>query len=330
METLRMPEGEPIEHAWINKAVENAQTKIEGRNFDIRKNLLEYGDVMNLQRKALYGLRDEILTGTGVDEKVVEAIEDVVEKYTDDHFPQGLHFEDYDVDAWKAAVENHFAFELDLTSLNEAGGFAAYRDLAFEQAKDFYANREAQICEALAHAAEAQGSPITPEVAMERWRFFEREAYLRGIDKLWKHHLKVMESLREGVNLEAYGQKDPKLVYKKQGYELFEMMVEKIKENVTETLFRAQGPSQAEIEAMRQKRLEEEQKLMLGRGQMEGAKQAETPKRVVHQGGTFKRTMVKVGRNAPCPCGSGKKFKNCHAGKEDELAALLAQKQTSA
>ena len=329
MDTLRMPEGEPIEHPWINKAVENAQTKIEGRNFDIRKNLLEYDDVMNLQRKALYGLRDEILTGTGVDEKVVEAIEDVVEKYTDDHFPQGMHIEDFDVDAWKAAVENHFAFQLDLSSI-DGGGFGAYRDVAFEQAKAYYGTREEQISLALQAAAEAQGSPITPEVAMERWRFFEREAYLRGIDKLWKHHLKVMESLREGVNLEAYAQKDPKLVYKKQGYELFEMMVEKIKENVTETLFRAQGPTQAEIETMRQKRLEEEQKLMLGRGQLEGSKSAEAPKRVVHQGGTFKRSTVKIGRNAPCPCGSGKKFKSCHYGREEELAALLAQKQPPA
>ena len=329
MDTLRMPEGEPIEHPWINKAVENAQTKIEGRNFDIRKNLLEYDDVMNLQRKALYGLRDEILTGTGVDEKVVEAIEDVVEKYSDEHFPQGLHREDYDVESWKAAIDNHFNLSLDLSAV-DFGDYGTYRDLAFTQAREFYSNREHDICEALQRAAEAQGSPITPEVAMERWRFFEREAYLRGIDKLWKHHLKVMESLREGINLEAYAQKDPKLVYKKQGYELFEMMVEKIKENVTETLFRASGPSQAEIEAMRQKRLEEEQKIMLGRGQMEGSKSAQAPKKVVHQGGTFKRTTVKIGRNAPCPCGSGKKFKNCHYGREDELAALLAQKQANA
>ena len=143
------------------------------------------------------------------------------------------------------------------------------------------------------------------------WRFFERERYLRSIDKLWKHHLKVMESLRQGVYLEAYGQKDPKLVYKKQGYELFEMMLDKVEENVTETLFRAKGPSETEIQAMRQKRLEEEQKLMLGRGQMEGSKSAEDPKRVVHQGGTFKRSVAKVGRNEACPCGSGKKYKKC-------------------
>jgi preprotein translocase subunit SecA len=329
MEAMRMPEGEPIEHPMINKAVENAQTKIESRNFDIRKNLLDYDDVMNLQRKALYGLRDEILTGTGVDEKVIEAIEDVVEKYTDDHFPKGMHSEDFDTEAWQAAVDNHFAFHLDLSEV-EVGSFGTYRDLAYAQARAFYSGREQQISLALQRAAEAQGSPLTPEVAMERWRFFEREAYLRGIDKLWKHHLKVMESLREGVNLEAYAQKDPKLVYKKQGYELFEMMVEKIKENVTETLFRAKGPSQAEIDAMRQKRLEEEQKLMLGRGQLEGAKSAPAPKRVVHQGGTFKRVVAKVGRNEPCPCGSGAKFKKCHEGREDELAALLAQKQARA
>jgi len=329
METLRMPDGEPIEHPWINKAVENAQTKIESRNFDIRKNLLEYDDVMNLQRKALYGLRDEILTGSQVDEKIIEAIEDVVDKYTDDHYPKGMHAEDFDVDAWKAAVDNHFAFSLDHSAI-EFGGFGDYRDLAYNRAREFYAGREEQISKALMRAAEAQGSPLTPEVAMDRWRFFEREAYLRGIDKLWKHHLKVMESLREGVNLEAYAQKDPKLVYKKQGYELFELMIEKIKENVTETLFRAKGPSEAEIAAMRQKRLEEEQKLTLGRGAMEGPKGGAAPRRVVHQGGTFKRAVAKVGRNEPCPCGSGAKFKKCHEGREDELEALLAQKHAGA
>jgi preprotein translocase subunit SecA len=332
METLRMPEGEPIEHKWINKAVENAQQKIEGRNFDIRKHLLEYDDVMNLQRTALYSLRDEIMTGDGVDVKVHKAIEDVVYSFSDDHFPEAMHKEQYDVGAWATALHHHFTVNVDNDD-QAVGGFQDCCDTATAQIIAFYEKREAQIIDAIRRASEAQGNMVGEEVARERWRFFERETYLRSIDKLWKHHLKVMESLREGINLEAYAQKDPKMVYKKQGYELFQLMIEKIKENVTEVLFRAKGPTEAEIESMRRRRLEEEQKLMLGRGQMEGSGEAE-PKasagRVVHRGGTYTRQSVKVGRNDPCPCGSGKKFKHCHTGRETELALLLEKKQASA
>ena len=335
METLRMPEGEAIEHKWINKAVENAQTKIESRNYDIRKHLLDYDDVMNMQRKALYGLRDEILTGDLVHQKIGEAIDDVVDKVCDDHFPEGMHAEDYDIDAWVKAFKTQFNVDLDVEGVDFTS-YGEYRDLADKQVRAFYEAREEKIVDALQRASEAQGSLITAEVARERWRFFERESYLRGIDKLWKHHLKVMDSLRQGINLEAYAQKDPKLVYKKQGYELFELMVEKIKENVTEVLFRASGPSEAEIAAMRDRRLQEEQKHnMAQRAAAAESKRKAAEKearygKVVHQGGTFQRDSAKIGRNDPCPCGSGQKFKKCHMGKEEELALLLQQGKRTA
>ena len=198
-------------------------------------------------------------------------------------------------------------------------------------ASAFYEVRQKAVVDGLLRAGEAQGNEITPEVALERWRFFERERYLRSVDTLWKHHLKIMDSLRQGVHLEAYGQKDPKLVYKKEGYELFQLMSGKVQENVTEVVFRAEGPSEEEIERMRQKRLEEEQKLMLGRGGAGGGAAADKPPapgegRVVHQGSTFRRKGLKVGRNEPCPCGSGKKFKKCHEGQEEELWALLGSR----
>ena len=326
METLKMPDGEPIEHKMINKAVENAQRKIEGKNYDIRKNVLEYDDVMNLQRKAVYGLRDEILLGDGVAKKVKESYDNVTHRFCDQFCPEGVHASEWDIESLMAAVKNHFTVDLEL-DVTGGSTFEEVEKQACEQVGAFYRDHEASILDALARAQEAQGADIDLDMVRERWRFFERERYLRSIDKLWKHHLKVMESLRQGVYLEAYGQKDPKLVYKKQGYELFEMMLDKVEENVTETLFRAEGPSEDEITRMRQKRLEDEQKMMMGRGS-DGTEKNETTKqgankRVVHQGGTYQRRVVKVGRNDPCPCGSGLKFKKCHMGREDELALLL-------
>ncbi|MGM0574500.1 MAG: preprotein translocase subunit SecA [Myxococcota bacterium] len=329
MDTLKLPEGEPIEHKWINKAVENAQQKIEGRNYDLRKNLLEYDDVMNLQRKALYSLREEILTGDQVHAKVREAIDDVVYAMCDQYLPEGA-LDAWDREALQHALKAQFTVDVDFSQVKDQTSFEDFKSAASEQVGEAYDTREKAIIDKLQRAAEAQGNPVDEEVARERWRFFERERYLRAIDQLWKHHLKVMDSLRQGVSLQGYGQKDPKQVYKKEGYELFQMMVEKIKENVTETLFRAEGPTEEEIQRMRQKRLEEEQKLMLGRGQMPGQAQGKADKepegRVVHSGGTYERKLPKIGRNDPCPCGSGKKFKKCHDGKLDELAAILQRK----
>ena len=326
METLKMPDGEPIEHKWINKAVENAQRKIEGRNFDMRKNLLEYDDVMDLQRKALYTLRDGVLTGDQVAEKVREAMDDVCYSILLQHCPEGTHLEDWDLTELQTALKTQFNADID-TSVVDSADYKDHEDYVVARVREFYDAREAEVMDALRRAAEAQGKPITIEVARERWQFYERERYMRSIDALWKHHLKVMESLRQGVHLESYGQKDPKLIYKKQGYELFELMIAKIKENVCEVLFRARGPSEDEITAMRERREEEERKLMLGRGALDGdQKSAKEPKqegRVLHQGGTYHRRFAKVGRNDPCPCGSGQKFKKCHAGREEQLALEL-------
>ncbi|PIE19160.1 MAG: preprotein translocase subunit SecA [Proteobacteria bacterium] len=330
MEFTRLPENEPIEHKWINSAVEKAQKKVEERNFGIRKNVLEYDDVMNLQRKAVYGLRDDVMTGDHIHDLVLTAADDVVYRLCDEFFPEGTVAEEWDVDGLKSAIHNQFTCDIDLHDV-ELASFEAYRSAAIEQVKSFYEAREKQIVDALRRAGEAQGTETTDEVARERWRFFERERYMRAIDTLWKHHLKVMESLKEGIHLESYGQKDPKLEYKKQGFALFEMMMEKVKENVTDVLFRAKGPSEEEIVAIRKRREEEEEKMILGRGQgAPGAARKDKPGegRLVHQGGTYTRAFQKVGRNDPCPCGSGKKFKKCHDGRLEELAALVKSRNS--
>ncbi|MEZ4264999.1 MAG: preprotein translocase subunit SecA [Myxococcota bacterium] len=335
METLKMPEGEPIEHPWINRAVENAQKQIENRNYDQRKNILEYDDVMNLQRKALYALRDEILTGDKVHEKVLEAIDDTVFRICDDTFPEDGIAEGWDPEPVEKALRTHFNAEVRFTGGDTRPTFEGFRAEATKLLRAAYEKHESQIMDGLRRAAAAQGSSVNDDVIRERWRFFERERYLRGIDVLWTHHLKVMDSLRQGIGLQGYAQKDPKLVYKKEGYDLFELMFDKIKENVTEVLFRAEGPSEEEIVAMRERRMQEEQKLHQAQATAAASKQAAAEEaaerqRIVHQGGTFQRQGAKVGRNDACPCGSGKKYKKCHEGQEDELELLLAKQQRSA
>ena len=330
METLRMPDGEPIEHRWINSAVERAQKKVEDRNFGIRKNVLEYDDVMNDQRKAVYNLRDQILFGDGTHTRIIEAIDNVCYRACDDYFPEGVHLDEVETDGLIASIKNQFncTIAFDKSGLSS---FEDYRKTATDQVTAFYEKREQDIVNALKRAGDAQGHETSDEVALERWRFFERERFLRAIDTLWKHHLKVMENLKEGIHLESYGQKDPKIEYKKQGFGLFLMMMDKIDENVTEVLFRAQGPSEEEITAIRQRREEEEQKMILGRGG-DGTNVERPPQdgagagRVLHQGGTYVRALQKVGRNDLCPCGSGQKFKKCHEGRVEELAALMKQR----
>jgi len=354
MEFLKVPDNEPIEHRMVTNAIEKAQMRVEERNFGIRKNVLDYDDVMNLQRKAVYGLRDKVLFAndpkaaemygsTAVPGKndvhglVLEAIDDIVGKLVDEHMPEDSQHGEFDGSEVIKALNTQF--NLDALKFPEQHG-TDYKEVCAElgsNVKAAYEKREADIMAALTRAAEAHGQTLSVEEASERWRFFERERYLRSVDTLWKHHLKVMESLREGIHLESYGQKDPKLEYKKQGFALFEMMIDKIKENVTEVLFRAQGPTEEEIASIKQRRLDEEQKIILARQSAEAAtgeapahtpppqqsaQQAPPQGQVVHQGGTYLRTMVKVGRNDPCPCGSGKKFKKCHEGREHELQAI--------
>jgi preprotein translocase subunit SecA len=329
MERLNMPDDEPIEARMVSRAVEGAQKRVEARNFDMRKNVLEYDDVMNLQRKAIYGLRDRVLVSHEEHQLVLEAIDAVVERMADEHFPESASQEHFDVEGFKNVTKQHFTVAADLSGV-ESPTFEGYRDYVAAQVRAAYEKHEQELCAALMRAAVAQGATATPEVARERWRFFERERYLRAIDKLWRHHLRVMESLREGIGLHGYGQRDPKIEYKKQGHELFLMMADKIKDNVTEVLFRAEGPTEEEIQRMRAVRLEEERRIMERHAQAmadQQAAQSAASTRVVHQGGTYtKDDLEKIGRNELCPCGSGQKYKKCHEGRTADLKALLLKK----
>jgi preprotein translocase subunit SecA len=301
--------------------------------------VLDYDDVMNAQRKAVYGLRDQVLLNDDCSGLVNEAIDDVVHTMVDEHIPESVQLDEFEPDELLTALKNHFK----LDSLTFAGeSFDGIFKHLSTQIRDAYAKRFNSIITSLVKAAEAQGGAIDEASATNRWRFFERERYLRSIDTLWKHHLKIMESLREGIHLESYAQKDPKIEYKKQGKELFDMMMVKISENVTEALFRAEGPTEAEIEAMRRRRLEEEQRVITNREAEEAAAQAQQkaaqkqqaqqqqqkqqappPTQLSPAEAAWMRQIQKTGRNDVCPCGSGQKYKKCHEGKEVELLGIL-------
>ncbi|UCD82998.1 MAG: preprotein translocase subunit SecA [Desulfobacterales bacterium] len=279
MEKLGMQEGEPIEHNMISRAIENAQSKVEGHNFEIRKQLLEYDDVMNQQREVIYRQRREALNGTNlkaaIDDMIREKAEDIAVTFAGDN----PHAEEWDLKEIRDAVYKQFNFRLNsfdaqsLDGLNRDG----LAELIYEAAAKVYEEREAAV-----------GS--------DEFRQLERFVMLQTVDNLWKDHLLSMDHLKEGIGLRGYAQQNPLIVYKKEGYELFQDMIQRIKEETLGILYRIQIAEQQKIDDFRQPR--DQQLVFSGGGESEKRKPA-------------KRTAKKIGRNAPCPCGSGKKYKKC-------------------
>jgi preprotein translocase subunit SecA len=281
MEKLGMEEGEPIEHNMISRAIENAQSKVEGHNFDIRKQLLEYDDVMNQQREVIYRQRREALSGKDLKEEIQEMIRDKAEGIADTFAGDNPHPEEWDLKEIRDAVYKQFNFRLNgfdeetLDGLNRDG----LAEMIYEEAGKVYRDREAAI-----------GS--------DEFRQLERLVMLQSVDNLWKDHLLSMDHLKEGIGLRGYAQQNPLIVYKKEGYELFQDMIERVKEETVGILYRIQI---AEPEKLNDYRQPQQQQLSFsGGGEGERKKPA-------------KRAAKKIGRNAPCPCGSGKKYKKCCA-----------------
>jgi preprotein translocase subunit SecA len=281
MERLGMEEGEPIEHNLISRAIENAQSKVEGHNFDIRKHLLEYDDVMNQQREVIYKQRRDLLTGvdlkTTIEDIMTEAAETIAAKFADERALP----EEWDWTGISDAVFQQFNFRLDdmdkntLDGLNEEGLAQEIYDLAHE----VYDEKVALLGEA-------------------DFRQLERVVMLQTVDNLWKDHLLSMDHLKEGIGLRGYAQQDPLLVYKKEGFEMFQETIDHIKMETLNILFRIQLAEPEHIEDLHQPK---EQKLIFSGGG-DGSPPAKKP---------IKREAEKIGRNSPCPCGSGKKYKKC-------------------
>ena len=279
MEKLGMEDGEPIENKLISKAIENAQAKVEGHNFDIRKQLLEYDDVMNQQREVVYRQRREALNGKSLKPAIEEMIHDKAEEIAYGLTDEKTHPEEWDWKRLKKAVFKQFNFRLDKIDDDTMDGLT----------------REG-LAELIADASLTVYNEKESSVGSEEFRHLERIVMLQTVDNLWKDHLLSMDHLKEGIGLRGYAQQDPLIVYKKEGFELFQEMISRIKEQTLGILYRIQISEPQNIADLQQPK---EQKLVFSSGDEPAKKNP------------VKRAEKKVGRNAPCPCGSGKKYKKC-------------------
>ncbi len=275
MGKMGMSEGEPIEHQLISKAIENAQRRVEGHNFEIRKHLLDFDNVMNQQREVIYEQRRKVLEGQDLRETIQEMNQDLVDAVLDTFLDEKVPPEEWDLKTMKDKLFSQFNLRLDLGAgpIPEAGEL---RETIQEQVW----NRYLQKVEA-----------IGPEVMAS----LEQMVMLQTIDTAWKDHLLSMDHLKEGIGLRGYGQRDPLREYQREGYEMFVELIERIKEQTVANLMRVQLAREEDVEALT---APQERPVFFSHGGDEGP----APK---------KRESKKIGRNDPCPCGSGKKYKKC-------------------
>jgi len=278
MNKLGMDEGEPIEHGLISRAIENAQSKVEGHNFEIRKQLIEYDDVMNQQREVIYRQRRQILTNEDLSDIFLEMIEERAWQIHGLFKNDKLHVTEWDLAGMSEAIRKQFNFKMDFT-------LECYKDLTAEDLGQLMED-EAK------NAFHAKKDLLGPDDAKK----LERYIMLQTVDTLWKDHLLNMDHLKEGIGLRGYAQQNPLLIYKKEGYEMFEDLVERIREETLEIFFRIQVTINNELAPMHQPKQEN---LVFSHSDDSTTRKP------------IKRTEVKVGRNDLCPCGSGHKYKKC-------------------
>ncbi len=292
MERLKMPEGEPIEHPWVTRAIENAQRKVEARNFDIRKQLLEYDDVSNEQRKIVYADRNQLLESSDVTETLAEWRGEVVDGLISQHvLPESLE------EQWELpGLEKKLAAELQL-HLPIQDWLKQEPDLDEERLRGRIVDTASQIYDAKVASVDRG--------AMHQ---YERAMMLQSLDTHWREHLSALDHLRQGIHLRGYAQKNPKQEYKREAFDLFSGMFEQVKMEVTRILMSVQVRTAQEVEAV----AEQAPELQNVRYQHADYDEALAEANSDEKAQPFVRTGEKVGRNDPCPCGSGKKYKQCH------------------
>lgn len=295
MDKLKMPEGEAIEHTWVTRSIENAQRKVEGRNFDIRKQLLEYDDVASDQRRVIYQQRNEILESQDVAEMVGTMRDDVLSSLFDAHIPPESMEEEWDVAGLEMAL--HAEFQLrspiaDWLSQDQHADLVAIKQRLLDLARDQY---QAKIDLA----------------GVDVMRQFERAVLLQHFDQHWREHLAALDHLRQGIHLRGYAQKNPKQEYKREAFELFSDMLERIKRDVAQILMTVQVRGQEDVDAVEPETIAGIANHPAATDSLHPMQQDEengnpySPENLAAQG-------IRVGRNDPCPCGSGKKYKQCH------------------
>jgi preprotein translocase subunit SecA len=286
MQSLGMEEGVPIESKLITRQIERAQKQVEGRNFEIRKHLLEYDDVMNKQREAIYAIRRDLLEGADQKEYVLQLANDIILDLIDQYTPREKTPETWDFEGFRVNVGNQFGFDVDQLGFDMASiTYPELTDTLTEKVRKHYEEKEQRL-----------GS--------EYMRYQERIIMLQVLDTQWKDHLWSLDHLKEGIGLRGYGQRDPLIEYKKESFDMFESLRTRIEEETIRFLYLFEPISQSEMDSRERER-------------EEARRNAQQKKDLVFSSGdsappsTKKRGSTKVGRNDPCPCGSGKKYKKC-------------------
>jgi preprotein translocase subunit SecA len=319
MDRLKMPEGEAIEHPWVTRAIENAQRKVEARNFDIRKQLLEYDDVANDQRRVIYHQRNELMESSDISDTIRAMREGTVNDIVSQYIPPGSVEEQWDV----PSLEKALAAEL------------TFRAPVQQWLKEDESLDEEDLRRRVIEAAHSHYDTKLVQVEREALHHFERAVMLQTLDTHWREHLSALDHLRQGIHLRGYAQKNPKQEYKREAFELFSMMLDAVRNEVTRILMTVQirhqqdggdatsgapggegggGPSggglekvetRVNVKNVRYQHTDYEAALAEEEGADTEVATAAKPQPFVRQGG-------KIGRNDPCPCGSGKKYKQCH------------------
>lgn len=300
MQKLGVPEGEALESKMLTRVIENAQRKVEGHNFDIRKQLLEYDNVANEQRKVVYAQRAEIMAEEDVSETIQVMFDHVIDSSIEAHVPPESFVEQWDLDGLDAQLKKDFQLDLNFKK-------AAEEDDSLQ---------EETIKQRVADAVKEKYQHICSQVEPESMRQIEKSVLLQMLDLHWKEHLAAMDHLRQGIHLRGYAQKNPKQEYKRESFELFTSMLESLKRDVVLALYHLQVPSAEQIAEQQRVQQEQQQQSMNFVHEQQGSslasQQPEEAQQEQEKAATFVREQPKVGRNAPCPCNSGKKYKHCH------------------
>jgi preprotein translocase subunit SecA len=299
MQKLGMGNGEAIEHPWVTRAIENAQRKVENRNFDIRKEILAYDDVANDQRKVVYAQRNELMAAKEISDIITSIREDVVNKLITQYVPPRTMMEQWNVKGLEEHLHQEFNVDIPLRKMLD----------------DDHNMHETALRNHVIKVLEQSHKDKEQHITQEVMQHFEKSVMLQVLDNSWKEHLSAMDYLRQGIHFRGYAQKDPKQEYKREAFEMFTSLLEHIKYEVIGILFKVQVKQEADVQAI-DEQMQAPREMHFDHAaapvldiydqQEEMAdqeKQAEQP---------FIREGAKVGRNDPCPCGSGKKFKQCH------------------
>ena len=298
MQKLGMEKGESIEHPWVSKAIANAQRKVETYNFDMRKNLLEFDDVANDQRKVIYDQRSELMDTEDISETIKAIRIDIVNGVVDGYIPPGSLDEQWNVAGLSEALDHEFDIQLDIQKWLD---------------EDEYLHEE-PLREMIVDELEKQYTEKEVQAGAEVLRHFEKAIMLQVLDSMWKEHLAAMDYLRQGIHLRGYAQKNPKQEYKRESFEMFTDLLERIKYDVVTVLSKVKVTDEEDVEAVEKQRrsnTQMEYQHAAAPSATDLEQTSEQSEEQLEQEKPFVRNTEKVGRNSPCPCGSGKKYKQC-------------------